>query len=410
MTDPAERATDAVDHDLIEIERWFVGRGVPHFVERKTDGSILDAWTRALPLLVVAYLLLGFNALDLYEWSLAENLAAAALVVVMLAAAWAISNRLRGVATFARPTDIDPPELALFVLGPPLPVLLFGQVEDAIENVVVALVLLAVIYLWSAYGVGPLLKWASRRGAQQLSSLGSLVARALPLLLLFNTFLFINAEVWELAGTLYGLPYLVVIFTFFGLGATFALSRVPSVIRDVNTFASWDDVRAHLDDTPAAHLAVPDSDAHPTDPLRIRQRLNIGLVVLFGQALQITLVTLALTVFFVGFGFFSVTEPTALAWTRLDDINVLVSTGLGGRTLILSEALLRVSIFLGAFSGMYFTVVLTTDDTYRSEFSDDVGPEIREALAVRSAYRIARGTFDAAPHQHTTTASDNGVA
>jgi len=41
-------------------------------------------------------------------------------------------------------------------------------------------------------------------------------------------------------------------------------------------------------------------------------------------------------------------------------------------------------------------VVLTTDDTYRSEFADEVGPEIREALAVRTAYRVARGTEDAA--------------
>lgn len=403
---------------LEEIERWFVGRGVPHFIERKTDGSVLDAWTRALPLLVIAYLLLGFNALNLYDWTLAENLAAAALVVVLLVAAWAISNRLRGVATFARPTDIDAPELVLFVLGPPLPVLLFGQVEDAIENVVTALVLLTLIYLWSAYGIGALIRWASRRGGQQLSSLGSLVARALPLLLLFNTFLFINAEVWELAGTLYGAAYVVVIFTFFSLGAIFALSRVPKVIRTLNTFETWDELRLNLVDTPAEHLGVPDQEQHPSDPLRIRQRLNIGLVVLFGQALQITLVTVALTAFFVGFGFFAVTEETSIAWTRVDEINVLFDAGFGGRTLILSESLLRVSIFLGAFSGMYFTVVLTTDDTYRTEFSDDIGPEIREALAVRSAYRVARDTYPAATSQQrprrgrrrTHRASDNGVA
>ncbi len=394
VAQPADDAEESVNgHQLEEIERWFVSRGVPHFVERKTDGSMLDAWTRALPLLVAAYLLLGFNALDLYDWTLGENLAAAALVVLMLGAAWAISNRLRGVPTFARPTDIDAPELMLFVLGPPLPVLLFGQVTDAIENVVTALVLLTLIYVWSSYGIGPLIRWASRRGWQQLASLGSLVARALPLLLLFNTFLFINAEVWELAGTLYGPPYVVVIFTFFALGATFALSRVPSVIRNVNTFETWDDVRAHLVDTPASELSIPSGTEDPGDKLSLRQRLNIGLVVLFGQALQITLVTVALTVFFVGFGFFAVTAETAQAWTRLDEANVLFDAGFGGRTLILSESLLRVSIFLGAFSGMYFTVVLTTDDTYRSEFSDDVGPEIREALAVRSAYRVARGTY-----------------
>ena len=392
--DAADRPVDDVIDD---IEHWFVERGLPHFVERKTDGSFLDAWTRALPLLVAAYLLLGFNALDLKDWSVAQNVAAAVAVIVILVAAWAISNRLRGVATFARPTDIDAPELALFVIGPTLPVLVFGQLGDALQNVVTALVLLALIYVWSAYGVGPLLRWALRRGSRQLASLGSLVARALPLLLLFNTFLFINAEVWEMAGTLTGRALVIVIATFFTLGAAFALSRVPGTIRGVNEFEQWDDVDEHLVGTPAESLVsrLDDRPARtPIDRLRIRQRLNIGLVVLFGQALQITLVTVALTGFFIGFGFFGITESTALGWTRLDELGVIFSTSLGDRELVLSEPLIRVAMFLGAFSGMYFTVVLTTDDTYRSEFADDVGPEIREALAVRTAYRVARGTYE----------------
>ncbi|MGB3737300.1 MAG: hypothetical protein WA964_20265 [Ilumatobacter sp.] len=392
----ADGAFDAASiPDLRDIEHWFVVRGVPHFVERKTDGSMLDAWTRALPLLVVAYLLLGFNALDLAGQTLAENALASVAVVAMLIAAWAISNRLRGVETFARPTDIDPPELALFLFGPAVPALVYRQYGDAAQSVITAAVILALIYIWSAYGVGPLLRWAARRGTRQLASLGSLVARALPLLLLFNTFLFINAEVWELAGTLDGPAYIVVLFTFFALGVTFALSRVPGTIRSVNTFETWDDVDHHLIGTPAERLVPvrPGGETpHPVDALRIRQRLNIGLVVLFGQALQITLVTASLTAFFVGFGFFGITESTAMGWTRLEDINVLFEAPFGGRQLVLSEPLIRVAAFLGAFSGMYFTVVLTTDDTYRTEFSDDVGPEIREALAVRTAYRVARGT------------------
>ena len=64
--------------------------------------------------------------------------------------------------------------------------------------------LLALIYLWSSYGIGPLLRWGAQRGQGQLTGLGSLVARALPLLLLFTTFLFINGEVWQVAGTLEG--------------------------------------------------------------------------------------------------------------------------------------------------------------------------------------------------------------
>ena len=92
---PTERAN--------EIERWFVQRGVPHLVDADDNASILDTWTRALPLLVAAYILLGLNALNLRDWSLAQNLVTAAAVIAMLLAAWVLSNRLRGEATFAAP-------------------------------------------------------------------------------------------------------------------------------------------------------------------------------------------------------------------------------------------------------------------------------------------------------------------
>ncbi len=400
MTNEPGRSVDLTPSrsvDLTEVEHWFVQRGVPHFVERKTDGSMLDAWTRALPLLVVGYLLRGFNALNLADWSVLRNVGVGVAVLAMLLAAWVLSNRLRGVPSFARPTDIDAPELALFLFGPAIPILVFEQVGDAIESIVLGVAMLGLIYVWASYGVGSLLIWGVRRGGSQLTGLGSLVARALPLLLLFNTFLFINAEVWEMAGTLHGIAYAVVLGTFVFLGVVFALSRVPSLIRSMRSFESWDDIRSNLPGTPAESFELPDG-ALVEDRLTLRQRFNIGLVVLFGQALQITLVTAALTGFFVFFGFFAITESTAAGWTRLDDVHILLSTQLGGRSLVLSEPLVRVSAFLGAFSGMYFTVVLTTDDTYRNEFADDVGPEVREALAVRSAYRVARGT-----HPQSTT-------
>jgi hypothetical protein len=384
-----------------DIERWFVQRGVPHLVETDQDG-IFDTWTRALPLLVAAYLLLGLNALDVRGWSIGQNLAAAAAVIAMLLAAWVLSNRLRGVAAFARPTDIDAPELLLFVFGPALPVLAFGQVRDAIESVVLAAALLLVIYLWSSYGVGALLRWGARRSGGQLTGLGPLVAKALPLLLVFNTFLFVNAEVWEMAGTLDGAAYVVIVLTFFTLGAVFAVSRVPGFIRAENRFESWSDVGAYLEGTPAEHVELPSSGS-TLDPLRPRQRFNIGLIVLFGQALQITLVVLALTGFFVFFGFMAITADTISNWTGLEAVRVIADADLGERTLVLTEPLIRVSVFLGAFSGMYFTVVLTTDETYRNEFATDIGPEIRQILAVRTAYDVERGA-------HPSRATDTDPA
>ncbi len=390
-TDRSPTVAAGPDDQVTDIERWLIERGVPHLVDPHSDSVLLDAWTRALPLLVAAYIVLGLNALDVRNWTLAQNLAAAAAIIVMLVATWAISNRLRGRPTFARPTQIGPAELALFLIGPMLPGLAFGQYGDAAETLAFGVGLLLLIYVWSSYGVGALLRWGVRRSGGQLTGLGPLVARALPLLLLFTTFLFINAEVWEMAGTLDGAAYVVVVLMFFLLGAGFVVSRVPGFIRSENRFDSWEEIADNVADTPAGSVELP-SGGPTLDPLRPRQRFNIGLIVLFGQALQITLVVVALVGFFIFFGFMAIEADTILNWTGLESVNVLAEASFGGRTLVLSEPLIRVAIFLGAFSGMYFTVVLTTDETYRTEFANDISPEIRQVLAVRCAYHVARRT------------------
>jgi hypothetical protein len=43
--------------------------------------------------------------------------------------------------------------------------------------------------------------------------------------------------------------------------------------------------------------------------------------------------------------------------------------------------------FLSAFSGLYFTVTMLTDVTYRQEFLEEVVVDVRQAFAVRAVYR-----------------------
>jgi len=90
-----------------------------------------------------------------------------------------------------------------------------------------------------------------------------------------------------------------------------------------------------------------------------------------------------LTVFFVVFGVFAITPATTATWLGETEINELLSFQVGAQRMVLTEQLLRVAGLLGAFSGMYFTVVLATDSSYQVAFSDDIGPQIRQALAVR---------------------------
>lgn len=373
----------ATEHD--PVERWFVRRGVPHFARRAARPT--EIWARAVPLLVVAYVAGGLNALDLTGWTWQRNVVVAAATVAVLAATWMIANALRGRPLWSRPRRVGGPELAVFLLGPSVPPLLFGQTADAVQALVGGAVVLAVVYAVTSYGVLPLLGWAARRSAAQLTVLGRMVVRALPLLLLFTTFLFINAEVWQVAGTLQGPVYPATISVFFLLGSVFVLSRVPAVMRDLDRFDDWAEVRALVDGTPVAADDLPTAGRPHVEPLSVRERVNIGLVSVFSQALQITFVAVLLAGFFVIFGILAIPEATAAAWTGLDDVHVLWRLRAGGRELVLSEPLLRVAGFLGAFTGMYFTVVLSTDATYRDEFAEDVGPQVRQALAVRCAYR-----------------------
>jgi len=367
-----------------EIERWFLQRGVPHFIDR-SHSSVLDTWTRAIPLLVPAYVLLGLNALDL-DASAQRNLAVGGVTLLVLVGTWVVSNLVRGRSLLARPTDIGWPEVSLFLVGPALASVVFGQWRDAGETIGYGAVLLALIWLWSSYGLGALLRWAFARGRSQLTGLGSLVARALPLLLLFNMFLFINAEVWQMAADIEALAYGLVLAIIFLLGVAFTMSRIPGLIRSMNRFDSWAEIGDLAAGTPAAACAFDDT-CEPTEPLSLRQRFNVGLIVVLGQGLQVLLVVVALVAFFLAFGFLAISPEVTTAWTGHAALDPLFTATLQGRQHVLTTELLAVSVFLGTFSGMYFNVVLATDSVYQSEFADDVAPEIRQALAVRRVYQ-----------------------
>jgi hypothetical protein len=376
-----------------EIEQWFIRRGLPHFIDGYSAGT--DIWTRSLPVLGIAYVAGGFNSLDLADWSLRRNLLAAAVTVVVLVAGIAIANLVRGRPALSIPRTIGPAELGLFVIGPSLPALLLGQPGDALQSILTGVGVLLVIYIVTSYGLIPMTRWAFTQLGEQLVDLGHLVVKALPLLLLFVTFLFVNTEVWQVAGNLDGVTYWLVLALFFVIGASFVLSRVPGEVAEINHFDDWDDAAAL-----ARHAGAPVSASagsrvgEVAPPLSRRAQANIVLVMLVTQAIQIMLVGVAMGGFLVTFGLLAMDREIVESWTG-DAAHAFWAPTLSGRELLLSEELLRVSGFLAAFTALYFTVYLVTDPTYRAQFRDEVVADVRGALAARACYlgalRVARG-------------------
>jgi hypothetical protein len=374
---------------ITSVERWFVTRGTPHLIEQYSATE--DVLTRALPVLTLVVVLEVGVALDT-DWGWWHNLLAGVGGLTLLVALFAAVNRLRGLPALRRPNRVGPPELATFVLLPALVTTVFGQPGQAAGVIVTNLVLLGLVYVVLSYGLVPLVRWAAARTFQQLSEVGGLLSRALPLLLVFVFFLFLTPEIWEIAGSMQW-PVLVANLTLFVLlGVVFLLARLPT---ETARLAEFDDVATLCElciDTPAAPLVIDLVEVPDPVPLRIRQRANLYLVVFITQTVQIVLVTFTITAFFVAFGLLAVRPEVQARWVDDPDASAsLFHFDLWGSPAMLSPAMLRVAVFLGVFSGFYVAVYAVTDATYREQFFERVAAELHQTFAVRVAYLRALG-------------------
>jgi hypothetical protein len=375
------------------VERYFIRRGLPHLIVDYRAAT--DVHTRAAPLLTVIFLgaALGGFSDHLTGWAQAGAFLLSTLIVGGTAVTL---NRLRGRRALQLPDDIGPAELAAFVIVPAIPHALFsdlGWIQGLIVMGIQAAVLLLVTPVVS-YGLVPLTLWAVRRAAGELTSLGNLSLRSLPLLLLFSTFLFLNAELWQVANGFTWPFFLIVIATLVLLGTAFIWFRVPVELDSIGRFTSWSAVAATLQASPDAPLGrtdLADGDIPPGGATRrdlsAVQRTNLTLVFVVALGVQIFAVSALIGAFYVGFGLFLVREETIRQWTTgLGAHDIWLRVDLLGGQLVLTRQLVMVAGFLFAFSGLQFAVSAVTDDTYRQAFLRSVIDELRQVLAVRAVY------------------------
>jgi len=366
-------------------ERWFVRRGLPHFIDRYSATS--DIFTRAVGVLTFVFIAELLNALreDFTWWQ--NSLAMLGAVAITVGGLVAV-NRARGRRPFRRPDTIGPLELTGFVVIPALIPLLLNQLPgQALEVAVGNVVILAVVYIVTSYGLVPMTRWAIGQLVHQISNVTNLFVRSLPLLVLFTMFMFFNAELWKITDDLPDLFLWISLAMLVFVGSAFVLLRFPRELRSIAGFESWHDVTALADTTPVAGLGVDDlPDPPPAPRLSRRARLNVGLVLFASQSMQILLVTATIGLFYVAFGMFTVVPSTIEQWTGSDHLEVLASWTIGGNEVVLSRELVRTAVFIAAVAGLQFTVAALTDSTYREEFNDEVSHDIRQAFAVRTLY------------------------
>ena len=369
-------------------ERWFIRRGVPHFIHDYSATE--DVLTRTLPFLVLVFLLEVVGAVN-EGWPLWANVLSALGGLALLIGGWTLANRLRGRPSLTRPDRVAGPEVAVFVLVPALLPLVFGGDAGQSAVVVAANVLvLAAAYLATSYGVVPMTRWAMSRLIAQVGATVGLFARALPLLLLAFMFLFINAEVWDVASDLNAALLIPTFGLLAALALVFVAVRLPAEVRSQARFDDWAEVARYAAGSPMAGVQPLSARPERVADLTRREWANLGLVAIFSQVVQIAMVSALIGGFFVAFGFLAISPETVAGWTgNVGSPDVLASWMVSGRRLVVSVELLKVAGFLGTFAGLYFAVYVVQDAAFRSEFFEKIAKEARQTLAVRALYRDA---------------------
>lgn len=345
-----------------EFEDRFRRDGLPLFIADRSARQ--DVWTRAMPLLAAVFWFEMLGAVNL-NWSTWANVIALAGGLAILAIAWMSVNLARGRAAMARPNDIGTLELAGFVIVPALlPAVINGQTTSALVTAVSNVLLLGLVYAVIALGLISILRWSGRHLLTQLAGAVQLFARAIPLLLLFNLLLVLTNEVWQVFADMPEFKMAATMMLLLTAGVSFLTVQIPREVRLI------------------------ESEVGEGPPLESRQRANVGLVMFVAQAVQCLVVTVAVWVFFVVFGFVAIDQTVVAGWLG-HSADAIFTWSVGGAQLSLSNDLLRVAAAIAAFSGLYYAIAVLIDATYRAQFLDGFTRDMRETFALRTRYLAA---------------------
>ena len=212
-----------------DTERWFERRGLPYASQH--DGRPLVLFNRAIPLLVLVLVAEAIALLfrDDYEGSMLYGvflLTAAGLLLLLILVmggrprrTWRLSAWLAWIAA------------AAFGLGPAAIALVFEGGDGLVVGLLVTNVVVFVLaMLEEYYDIIPIIRrevHEIRTGQRQMLAP---MRQVMPIMLLLVFFLFMTAEVWQIAHDATPLGFTVVVVALIAFSAAFVASRAQDAL------------------------------------------------------------------------------------------------------------------------------------------------------------------------------------
>lgn len=374
--------------DIKQVHEWFLHRGLPLVLPRRVRSRGLIE--RSAPMISSVGALTALTMLlaevtgdsPNYAYALRLGIIAAVLLAAPFGL-YALHRRSTALGEVARRWGAWV-VMAIFVAVMPVTVSGWSGAAAAEAPLFVLISLLAI---WLTYlGFGSIAAWAFRFAWVQLGALGTLMSRALPLLML-TVVVYFTGELWQLSARMTRQR----LWETVGFLALVALVFMITTIRDEvqalrdDRAEQTDSVRL-LADTP---LAPPPGFEPTRTPLSRAEQINVVAVMVVSQAIQVVLFTAGLFAFFMALGIIAIPYEVTVLWSSEETCQVGEPPCAGtwfGIHIPIPQTVVHTSLFVAVLSGLYFTVSTSVDPLYRQRFFDPLIADVAVSLAGRDAY------------------------
>lgn len=366
-------------------DRWFLERGLPAVL--RPGALVRRLWPRSAPAMatfavfmansILVVLVTGKHTIDIDGHPNRTEWFVLGLLVLVLPVAALVGWRVARIDSQRRRTIAGSVAFAVVIAGG----LVGGPSPRIGTNLIFEAVVIVIGLALTACGVGSILGWGLRTALENLSLIGSLFVRALPVVLL-TVLVFFNTYVWTMASIIsrprlwLALLFLSVIAVVFITSAT--IDRVRPMVTGTQ-LAEGDHVK--LAGTPFEAMPDPPVAA----PMSRPERWNVIFVLVTSQVLQVGLVAIVAALIFMVLGLILLSPELLAQWTRNGPSDGVFL----GMTLPIPQSLIQMAMFLAALTFMYISARAVGDADYRTHFIDPLIDDLRLTLVARSRYRAA---------------------
>ena len=374
--------------DIQLVHEWFLHRGLPLVLTRRVRSR--DLIERSAPMvsgvgaLTAVTMLLAEVTGDAPDYGYALRLGV--ITAVLVAAPFALYLLHNSGTTLGEAGRRSAALLVMAIFVVVMPVTVSGWTRAAATEAPM-FVVITLLAIWLTYvGFGSIAGWAFRFAWVQLGALGTLMSRALPLLML-TVVVYFTGELWQLAARMPRQRLWQVI----GFLAFIALVFVVTTIRDEvqalrDDRAEQTDPKKLLAGTPLADSVA---DGVVRSPLSRAEQFNVVAVMVVSQAIQVVFFTAGLFAFFLALGIIAVPYDVAVLWSAEETCSVGQPPCAGtwfGIHIPIPQTVVHMSLLVAVLSGLYFTVSTSVDPLYRQRFFEPLIADVAVSLAGRDAY------------------------